>query len=65
MQDLIFFLTGAVVGPVAEIVCVHFGAWQYVTPSFLGIPVWLPVAWGFATTLIGRFAGTLTRVSMK
>ena len=64
-QDLIFLVTGAVVGPVAEIVCVHFGVWQYANPSFLGIPVWLPLAWGFVTMLIGRIAGTLSRVKTK
>ncbi len=61
-DDFYFFLSGAVVGPIGEIVCIHFGAWKYTNPSFLGIPIWLPFAWGLAMMLIKRVAETFLKV---
>jgi len=42
------YLICAVLGPLAEVVCVHFGAWSYAKPQFSGIPIWLPLVWGMA-----------------
>ncbi|MFH1211400.1 MAG: hypothetical protein V1659_00545 [Candidatus Woesearchaeota archaeon] len=64
-HDIFFFVTGAIIGPLAEILCIHFGAWQYFNPSFLGIPAWLPLAWGLATMLIKRIAETFVKIEMK
>jgi hypothetical protein len=64
-HDVLFFVTGAIVGPVGEIVCIYFGVWQYANPTFLGIPVWLPLAWGLATMLIKRIAETFVKIEMK
>lgn len=57
--DVSFFLIISVLGSLAEIVFVHFGVWWYANPSFLGIPLWFP--WAFGTTgLIGaRLARTI------
>lgn len=59
--DMSFFIVGATVGPTAEIVCVHFGAWQYASPFFLGIPLWLPIAWGFIAMLTKRIVAILVK----
>lgn len=64
-HDIYFFVAGAIVGPAAEIVCVHFGTWQYTNPTLLGIPVWLPLAWGLAVMLIKRIAGTFVKIELK
>ena len=64
-QDVYFFVTGAILGPLAEIICVYFGVWQYANPSFFGIPMWLPPAWGFATMLIKQIAETFVKIGMK
>ena len=61
-RDITYFILGVVIGTFGEIICVHFGVWSYSNPSFLGIPMWLPLAWGFATTLIRRFAITFGRI---
>jgi hypothetical protein len=61
-NDILFFVTGAIIGPVGEIVCIYFGVWQYANPTFLGIPIWLPFAWGLATMLIKRIAETLIKI---
>jgi len=64
-QDIYFFIIAAIIGSIGEIVCVHFGAWQYPNPTFLGIPIWLPFAWGFATILIKRIAETCVKIEVK
>ena len=64
-QDVYFFVTGAILGPLAEIICVYFGVWQYANHSFLGIPMWLPLAWGFASMLIKRIVETLFGIEIK
>ncbi|MBC7251765.1 MAG: hypothetical protein H5T62_15995 [Anaerolineae bacterium] len=57
--DVSFFLIIAVLGSLAELVFVRFGVWRYSNPTFLGIPLWFP--WAFGTTgLIGaRLARTM------
>lgn len=64
-DDFVIFICGGIIGPIAEIVFVYFGVWQYANPTFLGIPVWLPLAWGFATILIVRVAGTFIEIERK
>lgn len=56
-RDIHFFIAAVIVGPIAEIVAVHFGAWQYTNSTVLGIPLWLPLAWGLIVVLIKRLAG--------
>lgn len=57
--DIYFFIVGAIIGPVGEIIDIHFGAWQYSNPTFLGIPLWLPLTWGLGMVMIRRFAELL------
>lgn len=64
-HDLYIFVTGAIIGSIAEIFCIHFGAWQYTNPTFLGIPSWLPFGWGILTMLIKRIAETLVKIETK
>jgi len=59
-EDLAFFAVGAVFGPLGEMICIRFGVWAYANPTALGIPLWLPFAWGFASLLIRRTSGTMT-----
>jgi len=54
-HDLLFFFFAFVIGPIGEIVAIHFGVWTYANPSFLGIPIWLPLVWGLAFICIKRF----------
>ena len=54
-----FFLIIAILGTLAEAVFVRSGVWHYANPTFLGIPLWFPVAFG-TTGLIGsRLARTV------
>ena len=58
--DLTFFLIIAVLGSLAEAVFVHFGVWRYANPTFLGMPVWFPLAFGTTGLIGGRLAQTIT-----
>ncbi|ODS40695.1 MAG: hypothetical protein A7315_07925 [Candidatus Altiarchaeales archaeon WOR_SM1_79] len=64
-NDIYFFVFGAVIGMSAEVVAVHFGAWQYANPSILEIPVWLPIAWGLVVVLIRRITYVFVETLVK
>ena len=58
--DLSFFLIIAVLGSLAEAVFVRFGVWYYANPTFLGVPLWFPLAFGTTGLIGGRLARTIT-----
>ncbi len=63
--SLSFFGVIGGLGTLAEAVFVRFGVWRYANPSFLGIPLWFPIAFG-ATGLIGsRLARTVVALWEK
>lgn len=64
-HDILFFILGAIVGSAGEIVCIHFGVFHYANPTFLGIPLWLPLAWGLATMLTKRIAEIFVKIEMR
>lgn len=55
-EDLVLYVGGAILGPIAEIIATNVGIWHYTLPTFFNIPLWLPFAWGFAAVLIIRIA---------
>ncbi len=65
-QSFVVYIVGFIFGPIAEIVAIHAGAWQYAAPSFSGIPIWLPFLWANAALFIvntEKLAHTLFRNS--
>ena len=56
------YVVGGIIGPCGEMIAVKAGAWAYADPAFLGIPAWLPFAWGLATVLIGGIAETIAKM---
>lgn len=64
-EDVSFLLMGAVLGPSLEMICVHFNAWQYTQPTFLGIPLWLPFGWGLVALLVRRITETFLKIISK
>ena len=50
------YLIGFLFGPLAEAVSIRTGAWEYASPTFLGIPLWLPFVWGIAALFIQNTA---------
>ena len=52
-KELLWYLLICVGGALVEIVLVNFGhGWSYTNPHFFGIPVWIPLFWGFVGTTI-------------
>jgi hypothetical protein len=60
--DISFFLVIAVLGSMAEAVFVYFGVWQYSSPTFFGVPIWFPLAFGTTGLIGGRLARTMTSI---
>ena len=46
--ESVLLIVGAILGSIGEIICVHMGVWRYTVATTLGIPMWLPFAWGLA-----------------
>jgi hypothetical protein len=63
--DLSFFLLIAGLGSLAEAVFVCFGVWQYANPTFLGMPLWFPLAFGTSGLIGERLARTITGIWEK
>jgi len=63
--DLIFFLTLATLGTLAEIVFVQAGVWRYTNPTLVGIPIWFPLAFGTAGLACERLVAGLLRRWMQ
>tara|TARA_Y100000034_G_C6870965_1_gene397651 strand:- start:808 stop:1158 length:351 start_codon:yes stop_codon:yes gene_type:complete len=61
-DDIYFFVMAGILGPIGEIIAIHFGVWSYANPSFLGIPVWLPLVWGLSIMLIKRLSEVLIKI---
>jgi hypothetical protein len=52
-KELLWYLSICIGGAFVEIILVNVGhGWTYSTPDFLGIPVWIPLFWGFVGTNI-------------
>jgi len=60
--DLSCFLVVAVLGSLAEAVFVHFGVWHYANPTFLGVPLWFPLAFGTAALIGERLVRAITEM---
>jgi hypothetical protein len=52
-SDIFHFVVPAILGPLAESICIFYGAWTYSNPTLI-IPIWLPLVWGLAGISIGR-----------
>jgi hypothetical protein len=63
--DLCFFIVIAGIGWLAETFFVHFGVWQYANPTFMGVPMWFPLAFGTAALISGRLVRTITQIWEK
>ena len=58
-SDNPLFALGLFGGTLWEINAIQLGIWSYSNPSFLGIPLWLPLVWGETAVVGKRFADIL------
>ncbi len=60
-SDIAIFVIAAVFFQIGELIIVYFGAWTYNNPSYLNIPLWLGLSWGYIAVIIKRFGITVTK----
>ena len=63
-SDVAYFLLAFTLGPLGEIVAIHFGAWRYTEPTLL-IPTWLPLAWGISGLFLKKATEAISCTSLK
>ena len=51
-EDILLFILVGITGALAESVAIYFGTWKYELPQFIGVPYWLPLAWGLTAIII-------------
>jgi hypothetical protein len=57
-SDFMFYFIAFILGPVAELFAIAFGAWNYAQPFYF-IPTWLPLLWGIAALIVKNLSETL------
>lgn len=61
-EEIYCFILAMICGTVFEIVVIHFGAWKYANPTFLGIPIWLIPLYGIAILAVSRMAYSVAKL---
>jgi hypothetical protein len=64
-EDLMCFFFVLFIGTASEIVAVNSGVYTYNNPTLLGIPIWLPLAWGTAALCLRRIIISLKKEGNK
>lgn len=59
------FIITAISGPIAEMIAIYFGAWNYTSNNILSIPSYLPLVWGNAGAFIYQTARELNILGIK
>ena len=61
----LFYISGGILGTFIEVVSVNSGVWTYKEQFFLGVPLWLPFAWGLVPAMQIKFAELFLRIKRK
>ncbi|MDX9970719.1 MAG: hypothetical protein RBS56_02320 [Candidatus Gracilibacteria bacterium] len=61
-SDILLFLIATIFFQIGEIILSRFGAWTYNNPSFLGIPIWISLSWGFSALIIKRLSESIKKL---
>lgn len=60
-SEYLIFIYGIVIGFIVEVVGTQVSGYQSFTkPDFWGIPVWLPVAWGYGFVAMKRIGDIIS-----
>lgn len=54
-QGSYYFLAAAILGPIGEAIVSASGLWTYHGVIILGIPYWLPFAWGITAVALHKY----------
>jgi hypothetical protein len=48
---------------IGEAIMINSGAWVYYgEPNLLGIPLWIPISWGYISVIIRKLSLTLEKL---
>ncbi len=61
-EDILLFIIACIFFQIGEIIIVYYGAWTFNNPTYLGIPIWITLSWGFSSVIIKRFANTTNKL---
>ncbi|MDQ5938351.1 MAG: hypothetical protein QG603_558 [Patescibacteria group bacterium] len=64
-EDVAYYLTAFIIGPIGESLTIYYGAWYYTNPTLFGLPIWAPMAWGAAVTIIRRISMIVLNFTRK
>ncbi len=62
ISNIILFIIATIFFQIGEIILSHFGAWTYNNPSYLGIPIWISLSWGFSALIIKNLSDTIKKL---
>lgn len=62
--ELVIFIYGIFVGIIVEVIGTQISGYQsFLRPTFGGIPIWLPIAWGYGFVAMKRIGFILKKNS--
>lgn len=64
-QNLLLSLVTAITGTLIEMTLVAAGAFSYVHPDILGVPLWLPCIYACASLAVGDLGRSLVSLSQR
>lgn len=59
------FIIAGLLGAIAEAIAITSNPWEYSSPHLFGVPVWLPVLWGIASTSFISISKYLGEIKVK
>lgn len=64
-REIFIFLLGAIVGLLFEVESVLIGFEIFLDPFFFGIPLWMPLTWGYGFVVIKRISIAISEFGSK
>lgn len=62
--EFMIFLYGALIGSIVEVIGVNISGYQsFSKPDILGIPIWLPIVWGYGFVAIKRIGSAIKNLT--
>jgi len=61
-EEKILYFACFILGPLFDLLLVPRGVWSYANPTFYGVPLWLPIAYGLGTVVIVKIGNSISRM---
>jgi len=62
---IIMFFCGFIMGPIAEMIAIAFGVWQYAVTDLINVPWWLFILWGDAVVFFFETMKEIKKLGVK